>query len=99
MSHALCLSAWSIGEDCYMDIFRFARVYGTKITLIGGRTALSKADGAIGGALADTDMSLSEPIWYGGEASYENVEMLKAMDAVRLRHGFCCRRRPCHGHL
>ena len=82
MSHTLCLPAWSIGEDCYKEIYQFTHVYGTRIAVIGGRTALSKAAGAIAEALADTDMSLSDPIWYGGEASYENVEMLKAMDAV-----------------
>lgn len=83
MSQYLALPAWSIGEDCYNDIYRLTRTYGTKIALIGGKTALEKAGGLIADALKGTDMVLSAPIWYGGEASYENAEMLKAMDEVK----------------
>lgn len=83
MSYSLCLPAWSIGEDCYQEIYGFTRMYGTKVAVIGGKTALSKAAGAIAHALEGTDMSLSEPIWYGGNATFENVEMLAGMEAVR----------------
>ena len=83
MSYSLCLPAWSIGEDCYQDIYKFAHPYGKKVVVIGGKTAMEKAYGPITEALAGTDMVLSEPIWYGGNATYENVETLKAMDVVK----------------
>ena len=69
MSYSLCLPAWSIGEDCYKEIYHFTHVYGKKVAVIGGKTALAKAYGPITEALAGTDMVLSEPIWFGGQAS------------------------------
>ena len=82
MSCSLNLPAWSIGEDCYKDIYKAVRTYGTKAAVVGGKTALLKAAGAIAHALKDTDMVLSEPIWYGGNATFENVEKLESMDEV-----------------
>lgn len=83
MSYSLCLPAWSIGEDCYREIYRFARHYGRKAVVIGGKTALEKAYDLIAEALRDTDMTLSAPVWYGGNSTYENVEALEALDAVK----------------
>ena len=83
MSFSLCLPAWSIGEDCYKEIYHFARTYGTKAAVIGGHTALSKAYDKIADALKGTDLELTDPIWFGGQASYENAEMLKAMPEVK----------------
>ncbi len=83
MSYSLCLPAWSIGTDCYKEIYKFTHHYGKKVAVIGGKTAMAKAYDLIKEALAGTDMVLSEPIWYGGNATYENVEMLKAMDTVK----------------
>ena len=83
MSYSLCLPAWSIGVDCYNEIYKFTHIYGKKVAVIGGKTAMEKAYGPIAEALAGTDMVLSEPIWFGGNATYENVEMLKALDAVK----------------
>ena len=83
MSYSLSLPAWSIGADCYNDIYKFAHVYGKKVVVIGGKTALSKAYDRIAGALAGTDMVLSQPIWFGGNATYENAEMLEKMPEVQ----------------
>ena len=83
MTNTLFLPAWSIGEDCYKEIYHFTHVYGKKVAVIGGKTALEKAYGPITEAVAGTDLELSEPIWFGGNATYENVEMLKAMDVVK----------------
>ena len=34
-------------------------------------------------AIIDSDIEISDFIWYGGEASYENVENLMSLEAVR----------------
>ncbi len=83
MSYSLKLPCWSIGADCYKDIYHFCRVYGTKAAVIGGHTALDKAYGAIKEALAGTDLEISEPIWYGGNATYENSYKLMEMEEVK----------------
>ena len=41
--NTLYLPAWSIGPDCYKEVYDIARPYGKKVAIIGGHTALSKA--------------------------------------------------------
>lgn len=83
MTTTLYLPAWSIGPDCYKNIYEIARPYGKKVAVIGGHISVEKALPKIKAALAGTDLELSEPIWFGGEASYENAAMLEAMDEVK----------------
>ena len=77
------LSSWTIGTDCYDKVYELVCGSGTKAAVIGGKTAMSKAYPPLEEALKGTDIALTEPIWYGGEASYENVDMLIDMPQVR----------------
>ncbi|MCI8809245.1 MAG: iron-containing alcohol dehydrogenase family protein [Oscillibacter sp.] len=79
----LYLPAWSIGPDCYKEIYNIVRPYGRKAALIGGKISMEKALPHLKAALDDTDLELSEPIWFGGEASYENAAKLEAMPEVK----------------
>ena len=83
MGHTLYLPAWSIGPDCYNEVYDIARPYGKKAAVIGGKTAMSIAVPELKKALEGTDLELTEPIWFGGEASYENAAMLEAMPEVK----------------
>ena len=74
----LYLPAWSIGPDCYKEVYEIVRPYGKKVAVIGGHTALSVAMPKLKAALEGTDLELTDPIWFGGEASYENAAMLAA---------------------
>ncbi|MDD3346202.1 iron-containing alcohol dehydrogenase family protein [Oscillibacter sp.] len=79
----LYLPAWSIGPDCYQEVYDIVRTYGKKVAVIGGHTAMSKSLPKLKAALQGTDLELSEPIWFGGEASYENAAMLEALPEVK----------------
>ena len=79
----LYLPAWSIGPDCYNEVYDIVRPYGKKVAVIGGKTAMSIAVPELKKALEGKDLELSEPIWFGGEASYENAAMLEAMPEVK----------------
>lgn len=79
----LYLPAWSIGPDCYKEVYEIVRPYGKKVAVIGGHTALSVAMPKLKAALEGTDLELTDPIWFGGEASYENAAKLEAMDEVK----------------
>ena len=80
----LYLPAWSIGPDCYKEVYEIVRPYGKKVAVIGGHTALSVAMPKLKAALEGTDLELTDPIWFGGEASYENAAKLEAMDEVKM---------------
>ena len=79
----LYLPAWSIGPNCYNEVYDIVRPYGKKVAVIGGKTAMSIAVPELKKVLDGTDLELSEPIWFGGEASYENAAMLEAMPEVK----------------
>ncbi len=83
MSNAQFLPAWSIGPDVYNDVYEIVRPMGTKVAVIGGKTAMAKAVPVLKAALEGTDLVLTDPIWFGGEASYENADMLANMPEVR----------------
>lgn len=83
MSYTNCLPAWSVGTDCYKDIYNVVRRYGKSAVLIGGKTALEKAGHLIEAALADVDFQIVGSLWYGGDSNYENVDTLVEMDVVK----------------
>ena len=72
-----------MGPDCYKDVYSIVRRFGKTAAVIGGKTALSKAYEPLKEALAGTPLALSEPVWYGGNATYENAAALETLDAVK----------------
>lgn len=79
----LCLPSYSIGEDCYNLIEHYTRRYGKTAVVIGGKTAIEKARPELEKALTGTDVNITDYIWYGWNATYENGDMLKALSAVQ----------------
>lgn len=78
-----CLPAWSVGPDCYKEVFPVVRRYGRTAAVVGGKTALSKAYDKLAAAVAGTGLTLTQPIWYGGNSTYENGDMVAALDEVK----------------
>ncbi len=64
-----CLPAWSVGPDCYKEVFSVVRRYGRTAAVVGGKTALSKAYDKLAAAVAGTGLTLTQPIWYGGNST------------------------------
>ncbi len=83
MSYTNCLPAWSVGTDCYQDVYNVVRRYGKTAVVIGGKTALEKAYGLMVEAMEGKDFTMSEAVWYGGDATYENAAMLEAMEVTK----------------
>ena len=79
----MILPNYSIGEKCYKTIPYWARKYGKKVVVIGGKTAMEKAKDALLEALEGSDMKILDFVWFGGDSNYENVEMLKKNPAVK----------------
>lgn len=77
------LPNYSIGSGCYKDIPSITKHYGKKAVVIGGKTAMEKSKDALTEAIAGTDMEYTGFIWYGGESSYENGDLLKENPAVQ----------------
>ena len=74
-SYSLYLPSYTIGPDCYKEIPAIVKRYGKKIVLVGGKTALSVATEAIQEGIAGTDLEIIGSEWFGGDATYENVDI------------------------
>ena len=83
MSYDIYLPSYSIGSDVYNKIESVCLPYGTGVVVVGGRTAMEKALPKLQTAIEGTDIHILENLWYGGEASYENVDMLAATQSVK----------------
>lgn len=83
-SYSVFLPSYSVGgADVYKKIPEICRAYGKTAVVIGGKTAMAKAKDDILAGIAGSDITISDFIWYGDDATYENVEALKANDTVR----------------
>ena len=74
---------YSVGADCYKEIPWVTRKYGKKAVVIGGKTAMDKVKNALLDGIDGSELEITDFVWYGGEASYENVEMLMETEAVK----------------
>lgn len=79
----VCLPNYSIGADCYKEIGYYARYYGKKAVVIGGKTAMAKVKAALLEGIAGTDIEILDFIWYGGDSTYENGDALLANEIVQ----------------
>ena len=71
------IPGYTIGADAYDDIVNICAQYGKKAAIIGGRQALAAARDKILRAIDGSPIESLGCFWYGGECSYENVDMLE----------------------
>ena len=83
MSVNVCLPSYSIGADCYKDIAFYTRHFGSKVVVIGGKTAMEKSKDALLEGIADSNLEVLDFIWYGGNSTYENGDDLIANPVVQ----------------
>ena len=83
MSYTILFPNYTIGEDAFTEIPKVCRQYGRKIAVIGGKTALSKAQTEIEEAVKGSDLEILDVLWYGGDATLEHVEELKNNKVVQ----------------
>lgn len=80
MSYDIYLPSYSIGADVYKETDRICQGYGASAVVIGGKRGMTAVRDRLSAAVSE--IKILDWIWYGGEASYENVELLKKESAV-----------------
>lgn len=75
-NYSIQLPSYSIGENVYDKIPSICGSYGKKIIAIGGHKAIAAVKESILDAIKNSALEILDFVWYGGEASYENVDML-----------------------
>lgn len=81
--NSVIFPGYTVGTDAYDKVKEICPRYGKKVIAIGGKIAMAKAKTLLLTAIEGTELVISEFIWFGGEASYENVDRLKAMTSVQ----------------
>lgn len=84
MSQQVYLPSYSIGEDVYKRVPQICSNYGKTAIVIGGEISLSKVKDKLLTAMKGTDINLLDFIWYGGNATRENIERLKNIKTVQM---------------
>lgn len=74
---------YTIGDDAFNEIPAICARYGKKAVLIGGKTALSKVETDIRHILQNNGFTLLDVLWFGGDSTLENVDMLLKHPAVQ----------------
>lgn len=77
------LPNYMIGEDVYRKAGAILKKHGTTAVVVGGKTAMEKAADEIIESLKADGISVTGKVWFGGDSTYENVEMLKQDPAVQ----------------
>lgn len=77
------LPNYMIGEDVYRKAGAILKKHGKTAAVVGGKTAMEKAADEIIESLKADGISVTGKVWFGGDSTYENVEMLKQDPAVQ----------------
>lgn len=72
-------AGYSIGSECYAEVDRFCRPYGTRVLLIGGRTGMAKGEPALRQALTanGSQLEITDSVIYGTECTYSRINKLR----------------------
>lgn len=81
--YSIYLPSYSIGSDVFQKIPEVCRPYGKKILAIGGKKAMASVMELLKKAVRETELTILDFVWYGGEATYENVEALRRNPLVK----------------
>ena len=76
-NYSVYMPSYSIGEGVYDRIGEVCLAFGKRAVIIGGKRAREAAAGEIRHSALEAGIELTGELWYGGEASYENVEALE----------------------
>ena len=70
-------AGYTMGEDAYENVPAVCAPFGKKAAIIGGKHALAAAEEKLRKAVEGSEIEITGTYWYGGEASVENIEMLR----------------------
>lgn len=74
---------YTIGPDAYKEIVKICIPHGNKAVVIGGERAIKAARNKIENTIEESPLKITGFFSFGGEASIENIERLKAMPEVQ----------------
>lgn len=74
--------SYTIGPDAYTEIAKTCMPFGRTAVVIGGERAINAAKNKLKNAVEGSQLSITGFFPFGGEASVENIERLKAIPEI-----------------
>ncbi len=75
-TYTVSLPSYTIGEDAYKSIPEVCKFYGKNAVVIGGKIAMQKTHDFLLKGVENSQINITDFIWYGGDASYANGDKL-----------------------
>lgn len=73
--------SYTYGEDAYRKVPEVCLPYGKKAVVVGGEKALAAARPYFDEAIRESGLKITDYIWYGGEATFENAQRIVELPA------------------
>ena len=80
--YSITLPSYSIGEQVYKQIPTVCAPIGATAVVIGGHKAMAAVRERLLAAIQGSAVTITDFVWYGGEASRENIAALAENPAV-----------------
>ena len=80
--YSITLPSYSIGEQVYKQIPTVCAPFGATAVVIGGHQAMAAVRERLLAAIQGSAVTITDFVWYGGEASRENIAALAENPAV-----------------
>jgi len=80
--YSITLPSYSIGEQVYKQIPTVCAPFGATAVVIGGHKAIAAVRERLLAAIQGSAVTITDFVWYGGEASRENIAALAENPAV-----------------
>ena len=80
--YSITLPSYSIGEQVYKQIPTVCAPFGATAVVIGGHKAMAAVRERLLTAIQGSAVTITDFVWYGGEASRENIAALAENPAV-----------------
>lgn len=81
-NYDLYLPSYCVGNNVYEKIKDVCFQYGKKAVVIGGYKGMDAAKEKLNKAAKEAEISILDYLWFGGECTYENVEVLSKNSKV-----------------
>lgn len=83
MSLSVNLPSLTVGTDAYSSVEEYCKDYGRTVAVIGGEKALAASKDKLNAALDKSFLTVTTVEVYGKDATFRNVERLKALKEVQ----------------
>ncbi|MGI6014062.1 MAG: iron-containing alcohol dehydrogenase family protein [Oscillospiraceae bacterium] len=82
-TYSILIPSYTVGPKAYKAIPEYCKRYGTKAVVIGGHKAMAAAKEKLLAAVAQSDLTITDFLWFGKDCTYSSARALEQLQAVQ----------------